>query len=293
MAKLLLLLLPVALGQSIAMGQTTLEGTEVKVTTVTHRPFIMPNNLSSGERYEGFLVDMMKELSTMLGFTFTIHDNPDGKYGQNNGGTWNGMIGEVIRGTADIALADMTITSKREEAVDFTHPFLNIGLGVLGYRGAAPRSLQQLADDDSLKVGAFCCGSTAAAFRNSADPLYQKIWAKMQEDPENMMTNSNEDGVDKVLSSRGTYVYIMESGSIDYQVARNCRLTQVGKTFWPRSYGLALAPGSPYRKELNKGILMMQESGRMEMLVKKWIGLQGSECAAQQAGLMGWLSSML
>ena len=50
MAKLLLLLLPVALGQTIAMGQTTLEGTEVKVTTVTHRPFIMPNNLSSGER---------------------------------------------------------------------------------------------------------------------------------------------------------------------------------------------------------------------------------------------------
>ena len=30
-----------------------------------------------------------------------------------------------------------------------------------------------------------------------------------------------------------------------FQVARNCRLTQVGKTFWPRSYGLALAPGQP------------------------------------------------
>ena len=40
----LLLLLPMALGQ-------TLEGTEVKVTTVTNRPFIMPNNLSSGERW--------------------------------------------------------------------------------------------------------------------------------------------------------------------------------------------------------------------------------------------------
>ena len=33
-----------------------------------------------------------------------------------------------------------------------------------------------------------------------------------------MMTNSNEDGVDKVLASRATYFYIMESGSIDYQV---------------------------------------------------------------------------
>ena len=33
-----------------------------------------------------------------------------------------------------------------------------------------------------------------------------------------MMTNSNADGVDKVLASRGTYVYIMESGSVDYEV---------------------------------------------------------------------------
>jgi len=288
MAKFLLLLLPMAL------GQTSLEGAEVKVTTVTHRPYIMPKHLSSGERFfEGFLVDMLKDLSKMLDFTYTIHENPDKRYGQNKGGTWTGMIGEVISGEADIALADMTITSTREEAVDFTHPFMYLGLGALAYKGSAPRSLEQLAEDDSVKVGAFCCGATAAFFQTTTDPLYQKIYAKMQEDPENMMTNSNADGVDKVLASRGTYVYIMESGSIDYEVARNCRLTQAGKTFFPRSYGLALAPGSPYRKELNKGILMMQESGQMEMLVKKWIGLQGSECEAQQAGLIGWLSSML
>ena len=42
--------------------------------------------------------------------------------------------------------------SFREEAVDFTHPFMSLGLSVLGYRGSASRSLQQLADDDSLKV---------------------------------------------------------------------------------------------------------------------------------------------
>ena len=41
----LILLLPMAL------GQTSLRGREVKVTTVAHRPFIMPNNLSSGERW--------------------------------------------------------------------------------------------------------------------------------------------------------------------------------------------------------------------------------------------------
>ena len=36
--------------------------------------------------------------------------------------------------------------------MDFTHPFLHIGLGVLGYKGGAPRSLQELADDDSVRV---------------------------------------------------------------------------------------------------------------------------------------------
>merc|ERR1712107_722372 len=203
---LLVLVLPIAM-----VEMSTLRGVDLKVPTVTHRPFITPNNLSSGERYQGLLVDMLRELSNMLGFTFTIHDNADRTYGKYVGGQWKGMIGEVVNGEADIALADMTVTEKREEVVDFTHPFLYIGLGVIGYRGSAPRSLQQLADDRSVKIGAFCCGSTAAAFANSTDPLYQKIWARMQEDPENMMTNSNEDGVDKVLANRGGYVYIMES----------------------------------------------------------------------------------
>ena len=49
------------------------------------------------------------------------------------------------------------------------------------------------------------------------------IKGRLQEDPENMMTNSNEDGVDKVLVNRGSYAYIMESGSIDYQVGKEIK----------------------------------------------------------------------
>jgi len=268
----------------MALGQRTLRGTEIKVTTVTSRPFIMPNNHSSGEslRYEGFLVDMLEELSTMLGFTFTIHENPN----------WS-LISEVMNGAADIALADVVITAKREESVDFTHPFMSVGLGVLGFKGLAPTSLQQLADDDSVKVGTFCCGSTARGLNKSSDPILQRIWTKMQEDPDNHMTYSTVGGINKVLSSRGDYAFILSSDLIDYKVARDCRLTQVGKTFLPHGYGLAVAPGSPFREELNKGILKMQEFGRMEMLYKKWISLPGSECASQQDGLIGWLSGML
>ena len=50
--------------------------------------------------------------------------------------------------------------------------------------------------------------------------------------------------------------------------------------------------GSPHREELSRGILRLQESGKMEMLARKWIGLEGSGCAAEQEGILNWLSGI-
>ncbi|XP_013791388.2 glutamate receptor ionotropic, kainate 2-like isoform X2 [Limulus polyphemus] len=41
------------------------------------------------------------------------------------------MIRELIDREADLALADLTITYEREEAVDFTMPFMNLGISIL------------------------------------------------------------------------------------------------------------------------------------------------------------------
>ena len=48
MARLmvLVLVLPIAM-----VEMSGLRGVDLKVTTVTHRPFITPNNLSSGDRW--------------------------------------------------------------------------------------------------------------------------------------------------------------------------------------------------------------------------------------------------
>lgn len=50
----------------------------------------------------------------------------DGKYGAesaNSPGGWDGIVGELIRHEADIAIASMTITSERERVIDFSKPF--------------------------------------------------------------------------------------------------------------------------------------------------------------------------
>lgn len=41
------------------------------------------------------------------------------------------MIRELLDHKADMAIADLTITSERQTAVDFTLPFMNLGISIL------------------------------------------------------------------------------------------------------------------------------------------------------------------
>lgn len=53
--------------------------------------------LVGNDRFEGFCIDLLKELANILGFTYEIRLVPDGKYGsQDDKGQWNGMIRELI-----------------------------------------------------------------------------------------------------------------------------------------------------------------------------------------------------
>jgi ionotropic glutamate receptor len=66
-------------------------------------------------------------------FDYRIQPVADGKYGGMNKDTkvWNGMIGELLTQKADLAVADLTITYEREQGVDFTMPFMNLGVTIL------------------------------------------------------------------------------------------------------------------------------------------------------------------
>uniref|UniRef100_A0A8C1NK77 Glutamate receptor n=1 Tax=Cyprinus carpio TaxID=7962 RepID=A0A8C1NK77_CYPCA len=88
--------------------------------------------LVGNDRFEGFCIDLLKELASILGFSYEIHLVPDGKYGfQDDKGQWNGMIKELMEHRADLAVAPLTITFMREKAIDFSKPFLNTGISIL------------------------------------------------------------------------------------------------------------------------------------------------------------------
>ncbi|KAK2844863.1 hypothetical protein Q5P01_011522 [Channa striata] len=106
------------------------------ITTILEEPYVMLKKsdkaLVGNDRFEGFCIDLLKELANILGFTYEIRLVPDGKYGsQDDKGQWNGMIRELIEHRADLAVAPLTITYMREKFIDFTKPFMSMGISIL------------------------------------------------------------------------------------------------------------------------------------------------------------------
>ncbi|XP_029165094.1 glutamate receptor ionotropic, kainate 2-like isoform X2 [Nylanderia fulva] len=87
--------------------------------------------LSGNDRYEGFGVDIIERISKILGFNYTLQ--VEAQTGSENPitGKWSGMLGKLMNDEADMAISDLTITSERESVVDFTNPFMNLGISIL------------------------------------------------------------------------------------------------------------------------------------------------------------------
>ncbi|XP_067046387.1 glutamate receptor 4-like isoform X2 [Acropora muricata] len=108
-------------------GRGRLDGSFHKVVIALDAPFVMIKQEEDGTiSYEGFCIDLLKQLAKMLHFTYKIYPSPDGQYGGiTENGTWNGMMGELVNKRADIALAGLTISEVREKEVDFSVPFMH------------------------------------------------------------------------------------------------------------------------------------------------------------------------
>ncbi|EZA54440.1 Glutamate receptor, ionotropic kainate, partial [Ooceraea biroi] len=107
------------------------------VTTILSAPYCMRKDssekLSGNSQFEGYSIDLIYEISRLLGFNYTFRLVPDGRYGSYNKQTkeWDGMMKELLDQKADLAIADLTITYDREQAVDFTMPFMPLGISIL------------------------------------------------------------------------------------------------------------------------------------------------------------------
>lgn len=84
-------------------------------------------------------MDLLKELSKKINFTYSLALSPDGQFGnyalRNTSTTgkkeWNGLIGELVSERADMIVAPLTINPERAEFIEFSKPFKYQGITIL------------------------------------------------------------------------------------------------------------------------------------------------------------------
>ncbi|NWX92679.1 GRIK2 protein, partial [Nothoprocta ornata] len=146
--------------------------------------------LYGNDRFEGYCIDLLRELSTILGFSYEIRLVEDGKYGaqEDASGQWNGMVRELIDHKADLAVAPLAITYVREKVIDFSKPFMTLGISIL-YRkpnGTNPgvfSFLNPLSPDIWMYILLAYLGVSCVLFviariflhSDSISPLWQKV----------------------------------------------------------------------------------------------------------------------
>ncbi|CAF4044374.1 unnamed protein product [Rotaria sordida] len=139
------------------------------IVTIFDEPFVMlkktPNdtlterNIPHGtildpSRLEGFCVELAYALChdrLKFPYKFLIET----KYGEEiEKGIWDGMVGALINRDADLAIASLTINGAREKVVDFSKPFIDLGISIM------------ISKPEKEKPGVF----------SFMDPLAKEIW---------------------------------------------------------------------------------------------------------------------
>ncbi|ESO96449.1 hypothetical protein LOTGIDRAFT_115645 [Lottia gigantea] len=73
--------------------------------------------------YTGICIDLLRELSVRLNFSYELIEPPDLDWGIVKDGRWTGLVGQLTRHEVDLVVAAVTITDQRETAIDFSFPY--------------------------------------------------------------------------------------------------------------------------------------------------------------------------
>ena len=80
----------------------------------------------------------------MFDYEVTLPSDGSNDFGKKNvdTGEWSGLIGDLIAGDIDMIVAPMTMTSEREEVIDFVAPYFDqSGISIIIRKKEVVRSL--------------------------------------------------------------------------------------------------------------------------------------------------------
>ncbi|XP_044753335.1 glutamate receptor ionotropic, kainate 2-like [Coccinella septempunctata] len=116
-----------------------LQAETIRVASRIGAPYLMWRKSETGEplygnaRFEGYSMDLISEIAEYLNFKFEfylVEDGQIGKYDETKK-EWNGLIRDILDHKAELAICDLTLNHQRQKVVDFSLPFMSLGISIL------------------------------------------------------------------------------------------------------------------------------------------------------------------
>ncbi|XP_014670699.1 PREDICTED: LOW QUALITY PROTEIN: glutamate receptor 3-like [Priapulus caudatus] len=369
------------------------------ITSILEDPYLMLKKddngnaiegLEGNERYQGYCADLAEMIANKVQFKYEIRLVADNQYGtEMENGEWNAWSRELRNGEVDMAIAGMTITAARESVVDFSKPFMSLGISIMimepekpkpgvfsfmnplsyeiwmciifamigvsvvlflvsrfspyewrvEYTGNGPEivndfnifnslwfslgafmqqgcdisprsisgrivgsvwwfftlimissytanlaafltvermtapieSADDLAKQMEIQYGTYQGGSTFRFFKKSTLPTYKRMWSFMSTQKPSVFTESTKAGIERVRKSKGTYAFLLESTTNEYENNRKpCTTIKVGSDLDSKGYGVATPLGSDLREKITFAVLKLREDGDLQKLRTRW-----------------------
>lgn len=206
---------------------------------------------SATGRYEGFDMDLIRELGRREGYDIKIVSM-----------SLDGLVPALISGNVDVAVSALTITPERAAKVDFTKPYINAGLTVMTTRDNAPK-IKSLKD---LEGKCLCAeiGSSGALFMKRIPNATIRTFNSAAD----AFLELNKNGCYAMLNDGPVNKYFLRQPA-----SRSMNLVALDWVVSDDQYGFAVQKGNKQLLDmLDRSLDEMKKDGTYDRIYDKWFG---------------------
>jgi ABC-type amino acid transport substrate-binding protein len=203
-----------------------------------------PFELGRPPDYDGFDIELAREIATRLELRLEIEDTP-----------FDTIFRDLAQGKFDMVASATTITPEREGEVDFSDPYFLAEQSLLVQEGSEIRTVEDLA------------GTTVGAQDGTTGADY----AEEETNAENVRTYDSYDDAYNALVAGQIDAVIADLPAAQDAVEAKENLEVAMQIDTGEQYGLAFQQDAdPLREEVNRVLGEMKEDGKYAEIYQKW-----------------------
>ncbi len=217
-----------------------------KLTVGVDTAFV-PFEFKQGDKYVGFDIDLWNAIAKKMGVEYTLQPMD-----------FSGLIPGLQSRNIDVAMAGITITPVRAQAVDFSDPYYNADL-LMAVKSSAT-GIEKFSDLAGKKVG-LKQGTAAATYMKA------NVKATYVEFPniDNAYLDLQAGNIDAVVHDSPNVLYYVKTAG-----GGKIKATGENDSVLPQQYGFALQKNSPYTKRVDEALKALRADGTYNKIYVKW-----------------------